>query len=664
MAENETAESTPLAELVSSSAGFGRWKVKVAGPPKEHEYTYQWDGRAKTGKSFSVVLLSSDATQYCYGKFTRRGKEPKATEDFAKAKTKFQDGSVWLLTKPTLTKDKKLYIGSSVKAVVDLNSSTMTPVLQSTEFAQLVPTPAESLETLLQAPASQRVDITALVVKISEYRTHVTACGPRLITDVTIRDASGPTGASECRFSMFFVDSASGRAEFEDFCKCQKEGVPVAFFNLSVHGPTGKKTMKPHRDEFAWMPARTGSRAAELSEQIQALRSAEQATCVAEIPEFVAQEAVDYVLGPATVTVTKLLREVLRAQDEFPEDPTHLFQLNHVRVIEPAAGEQVLTADGTRLFVPVTLEDIYGQVQLRMREKAALELSQVNDRNSFCEEIRKGGLNFPILASVRVLVRNRTMRSASGATQEATEAGATEHGLSAILVEAVEQTTELPKSMPNASMNFVMDLLKPFGVVSADRMCVAPVKSVRHSAHGGLLVEDNDGARHACASVLTLVAHVGRCTVQDLPEGHRIVTVQTWNVPFEEECLKDEGAPEHTDSEVQAQFIAYCTMSNVQHVTLSSRKAKQPTYAAVVLGSSHMHNGATNFMLNKVQILAPAEIAPTRKLFHKLALLGDRSRNAADASAVTPKREWTDSSSPFSAKRARQLASCPTDVSI
>ena len=93
---------TPLAELVSGSAGIGCWKLKVVGPPKEREYTYQWDGKTVKGKSFSVLLLSLDTTQYCYGKFTRRGKEPKATTDFTKAKTKFQDGTVWQVTKPTL----------------------------------------------------------------------------------------------------------------------------------------------------------------------------------------------------------------------------------------------------------------------------------------------------------------------------------------------------------------------------------------------------------------------------------------------------------------------------------------------------------------------------------------------------------------------------------
>ena len=71
--------------------------------------------------------------------------------------------------------------------------------------------------------------------------------------------------------------------------------------------------------------------------------------------------------------MARLLREVIRSYNNFPAAETsHLFQMNHVRIIEPAVGDNVLTADASRLFVPVTVQDHSGQVELRMREKAAL----------------------------------------------------------------------------------------------------------------------------------------------------------------------------------------------------------------------------------------------------------------------------------------------------
>ena len=77
----------------------------------------------------------------------------------------------------------------------------------------------------------------------------------------------------------------------------------------------------------------------------------------------------------------------------------------------------------------------------------------------------------------------------------------------------------------------------------------------------------------------------------ELSGGHRIETTKAWNIPFEDNHELNEGGPKHADSELHAQFISHCTMNNVQHFTLSSRKAKQPTYAMVVLGSSHVSRG-------------------------------------------------------------------------
>ena len=151
--------------------------------------------------------------------------------------------------------------------------------------------------------------------------------------------------------------------------------------------------------------------------------------------------------------------------------------------------------------------------------------------------------------------------------------------MSASLVEATEQTGGPAKSMPNASMNFVIDLLRPLDMQGSDRMIVAPAESVRHSPHGGLIIEEKEGTRHACGCVFTLLAHVGKCSVADLPAGHRIATTKTWNVPFEEDFNQDDGAPARADVELNARFVSYCTMSNVQYFTLASRKTNLPTYA-------------------------------------------------------------------------------------
>ena len=645
---------TPLPELVGGSAGIGRWTLKVCGPPTDKEYTYQWNGKPQRGKAFTVLLVSEDSTQYCYGKFMRRGKEPQATTNYNQAKEKFKDGTTWSVTKVTLAKEKPLYIGSSVKAVIDLNATTTAPVLQSTRFATLEPTPAEELAALLEAPAWQRVDVTALVVKVSAERTHTTSVGPRLIVDVTIRDASGTTGASECEFTMFFPGSQAGKTELDEFRRCHVEGTPVAFFNCCIHNEEGGvNTLKPVRDDFKWKPSRMGERAAALIEQAKVLQSTDTATRIASIPEFQHHEATDYLTPEATLTVTRLLKEIIRAPEDFPsESQTHLFQLNHVRILEPSAGENVLTTDGGRLFPAVTMQDHTGQVEMRMREKAALELGGM-DKDDFLREVANGGLNFPVLASVRVNIRKTTSSCATEQTAE--------NAVSAIIVEATEQPLHFPKAFPNASMNFVNDLLKSLGIRAPDRMIVAPANTVKHSPHGGLIVQEDNDTRYTCASVLTLIAHVGKSKVSDLPTGHRISSAESWNIPFQE--VQVDGAPEHADMKLNCEIISYCTMENVQYFTLSSRKGREPTYAMVVLGSSHISNKVTNFMANKVQTIAPTDLISVRKAFDKLWLL---SKKAGEESGTpgSQKREWTGMTTPYHAKKARQLCWTPTDGSM
>ena len=650
-----TQQNTPLPELANGSAGLGRWLLKIDGPPQERTYTYKVDNGKTTreGKAFTVKFVSEEPHNYCYGTFTKRGKEPGASNNYSKALASNIAGTSWVLTKATLAKTKPLYIGSSVKAVVDMNSSTLSPVLQSMTLANLKAQPEEDLAALLEAPANQRVDVTALVCKVSDHREAGTHCGQRLIVDVMIRDSSGPTGASECEFSMFFPATQSGRIELAEFRKCAEEKTPVAFFNLCIQpGTNGNNTLRPDRETFQWFIASGGTKADSLTSNAQVLQSTDNATSIATMAAFVPHDAVDYRSPEATLTVARVLRAVIRSEDELPHDESsHLFQMNHMRVLEPSAGQNILTSDG-RLFPEILIEDLSGQIELRAREKAVLELSGLSDREEFCKEVANAGLNFPILVTARIHVRK------TDASDQASQGnGGT---VSAVIVEMTEQNWEIARSIPNASYNYLNDAMMFFGNPSPDRMCVAPSASLKHSPHGGLIVQDPDGTRHACGSVLTLLAHTGKCDAADFEGGHRLATTTAWNVPFAEVEKQDDGAPEHADSKLNAKFITYCSPTNVQFFTLSSRKAKDPIYALVSLGRSYMANGTPHFMINKVHTIEPRQVSDSKILFKKLQMLSTKMGRPSDATAQTPAQRRTS----FGAKRARTLGVCPTDVSM
>ena len=202
------------------------------------------------------------------------------------------------------------------------------------------------------------------------------------------------------------------------------------------------------------------------------------------------------------------------------------------------------------------------------------------------------------------------------------------------------------------------------GPAPPDRMMVAPASAVKHSPHGGLIVQEEDGTRHSCASVVTLLAHVGKCTVLDLPEGARIASATTWNIPFTSIETNNDKAPAHCDQEIEAKYVAYCTSSNVQFYTLSSTKPREPTYALVVLGSSHIAEGVVHHMMNKVQRLAASDLQAIKTHCKKLWFLCKKNA-VLQSTSPAPKRDVADSTTQtFKAKRAKRLSAQPTDASI
>ena len=118
---------------------------------------------------------------------------------------------MWVVSHVSLTNDKSLYVGSTIKLVLDMNTTSFQPVLQSTVMMPEQPTPSEDLATLLESPKEQRVDLLALVVNVSPERTATTKLGQRTIVGVRIRELSGNAGASECEFTLFFKPLDDGQ---------------------------------------------------------------------------------------------------------------------------------------------------------------------------------------------------------------------------------------------------------------------------------------------------------------------------------------------------------------------------------------------------------------------------------------------------------------------
>ena len=169
---------------------------------------------------------------------------------------------MWVVSHVSLTNDKSLYVGSTVKLVLNMNSTSFQPVLQSSVMMPKQPTPSEDLATLLESPKEQRVDLLALVVNVSPERTATTKLGQRTIVDVRIRDLSGIAGASECEFCLFFKPLDGGPYGLGMLRDASSNGIPVAFFNLivSTADESNKATLKPAWQGFMCRPCRVGKK--------------------------------------------------------------------------------------------------------------------------------------------------------------------------------------------------------------------------------------------------------------------------------------------------------------------------------------------------------------------------------------------------------------------
>ena len=683
-------DAEPLQNLTEQSGGVGRWLVTVVMPPREVIYSWNKAGKSGEGKKSQYLLVSEDGAQYCEGIYKRIGKEPKATDDYNKAKQKFKKGTIWTVSKVSITKQSTQYLGCSCKVVIDMNTSSFQPVLQSTVKMPLQAAPADDLETLLQCPQGQLVDTIALVTDVSSPVCKETSNGTRLLVDVTIMDDSGTKGAARCKFPAWFPKPV-GNAPSEDLAllmDAAKKKEPVAFFNLVVlkedqatapgaseHGNDNKKTtLKTSKDKFFFHISTNNERADRLKQNASGIAGSTDITVVSEMLTH-ESTPVDYLTMQSTFTVCRLLAYAIQAGGSLMTSNTHgdgasehgLFQINHARIVEPKGNEDVFALGGERLFPSVQVIDTSGALVLKMREKAALELSGQTSAKTFAELASKGALNFPILCSLRVRLRRvlqsttATSEDAPGDTQSIFPEG-TEDTVQAMIVEATEQDLS-PQAMPNVSMDFLTQMLRALPSDEA-KMLVAPIADVRHIRHVGMIVETGGSTRLKASCVLTLVAHIGRSSIKELPNGNKLVSKEIWNIPFfdatEDGRHPECGAPEHADKRIIGELASYCTNDNVQDYTLTSRRPKEPVYAVVIISSVQEVSGVTTYMVDKVNahMIDSTNISSVRSLFRKLARISQVSESHGKLNK-TP--EWLPNQTPYTAKKARRLSASPTD---
>ena len=670
---------TSLFELNDKSGTIASWTVKVHGVTWE-DYDYVWQGTPKKGAKVVCNLLSSRSDEYCAGTI-RMQKNDK--EELQRQKQKFADGTVWKLSKVTLAKEKREWIAASAKICIDLRKTQCDPVLQSTVPMPPAPTPSDSLFALTKLPHKQKVDLMAHVKSFSNERRHTTKNGNKDIVDVVIVDGSKPGDNEdqvEAEFAMFFDIDAKGTQLKTMIQQLIATHTPANLFGLMCTpdsaGKVGFSTSKTFSIEEARGTSAKLERLRSQAEQILVSDTSRISTTWEAQGSF--HVAREFASEDANLTVCAVLSAMLRppANSSAAEhaELDELLQINHCHVTTPAPGESLVTQVGERLWFQVQVPDMTGSVSLYMRESAALELADCKSKEEFVSKHASDGLVFPVLASIRVHVKNQKPQ---GGTDDAKE----HVHLNAIVVEAADQDLN---EMPNTTLLNMKPLLLNLSL-SSDELRAAALADVQTQAHVGMMV-DNRG----CNLVLALIAAHEKSAWERFGQGYRLTISNVIDVGYGSGALQSS----QTDANRQTSnvLVSICNESNLTDYKLGPLRKDGVQYALVIIsgmrettltsgaqehaapGASQSTSGAQEhdspgasqrkiFMVERVQLIDKDSAEDCRKLVGKLAFARSqitfsgtkRDQNALASANVTP--------SP-SGKKVRRLSHSPTDGSL
>ena len=644
-----------LQELTPATASIGVWCVKVFKDAQVIPYSYTYRGETKHAKKTEVLLLGQESEEYCIGR-ARKGNTPKEESALAALAARFKDGTLWKMSKVSLISENKAHLGCSVKVVVDLAKTTFTPMLQSSVPMPVAPAPVELLSGILAVKATQRCDVTCLLKNVGDDpKTVTTTQGERKLVDVSICDDSEDDGtAAKLSFALWFSTGDEGKRQIDLLKDAFQRQVPITMFGLYVQPEPQQDESKVSckaSKEFWWIECPQ----TQTTEKVQKLRSDAGSILARATKELAASdgwappEAVNYAACDATRLNVQLLQAIVqREKDALPtaDEGGHvIFQLNCVRLVEPAPGDELTTKDNSRLFVPVRVMDDWGQMTLRMRESTALQASNMETKEAFVEAVQKGGLQFPLLSSIRVRVK-RGSASANGSSQD-------DPLIDAIIVEAEQQSIE-EACRPNSALMAVAQASKPLGGSTAC-MVVGRLSQVKRAPHAGLTV---DGTCCEFALVLCLVK--AKSEMQKIGQGFRIVTGGLHEVTT---TTKD-GKTHLEEASVKGTFVSMCTLENCPQFNLTPSNLKHGMYRLALISSVNETKGGITYIVDRVSGVLEAD----ERLSHAM-LLDEMAKLTKIAKPdERPKRSasWASETSTTltAAKKTRALSREPTNTPL
>ena len=639
---------SPLSYLTAQSARFGVWEVAIF-KPEAQSREYLWNKEKRTTHQFQCILVSTDdPTQYLLGNSHGRGVNEAKIKALA---DKFRQGLVFQMSNVQFAHNVKQQYNSAPKTdVVAMHCTTFSPVLVSAA-KPILPAPGIPIAACMSIGQEQLFDALALIENISEMAPGgTTSAGQRRVRcTISLIDGSTKEGSEKiCSMPVTVFANATldgtPPSLFKELEEMKEGRLAGAFFGIQ-----GKKAP----DDGTWSftsafsfhchLAEGTKKGKALNEQaLELLRAEAETVPLSTRPVRVhAHDTMSFEDMEATETTCALLKTLmLKTQLKAIETGDSFWQINWCQVYPPDKAAQVCTNDGSRLWMPVKVEDETGHLNIFIREKAALALSGTDSKEAFEEARAADTLEFPKKTSIKVIRKASAFETPRADSDDS--AGKPE--VNCYIVEAGEQPMEETPSKRSLELMALLSRTEP-----ASNACVpACLSMITKNPHYGLSVRykvEGGVVEKTCTKAVALVVASNASKSDNMNEGYQMIT---------------ENVKSALDDEFTCTLMSFCTVQSSPDYQLKPGRG-QKTQMAMVTIADVLDAGSGDkppvFLVEALEKIPASDAASAPEHMRRVVFFAALT---AKSQGQSLERGWTEELSPAIAGKCRRLGKSPT----
>ena len=650
----------PLSHLTAQSARIGSWEVFIWNP-KDTSHEYMWQEKKKHSYGMQCTLVSTkDPRQYVLADSHGKGMTAEKTKALL---AKFKAGLVFAMSKVVLAENTKRQYNSAPKTeVVCMRQTKFDPVLAGSAGKSAMPELPVHISASMNINQEQHFDVLALIHDISE----ITAGGQlkngqsRSRFTVTLSDGSTMKDEEKPRLLpvTIFVDTPNDGSvpiKFQELEEASQQKKAIAFFNIQ-----GKKS--PSEDTWSFQSGFSFTcYAASNTEKGRMLEAeAEQVLSRASeiVPKTVLQSRTidheSYADVQATETTCALLKTLLANTNlEALEVDASFWQINCCRVYIPDAAkrqnpevQEFCSADATRLWFQVKMEDETGHITLFIREKAALALAAVDSKEAFENAIVAETLCFPSQASIKIIRKSPGVQTpkAKGTSVEKPgedDSQSQENQVRCYIVEAAEQDMRCSPSKRSFDLMALLSMTDP----DTNSCLPAVLSKITKDPHYGLLVScalDGNIVVKQCTKALALAIACKPTQSDNLNDGYRMITHGVQD-PFTQGFACD--------------LLSYCTVTSSPDYQLKPNRGQKSQMAFLCIVDVLESGERPVFLVENLQKVDDCDATLAQEHMSKRLRFAAMTAQMQGSSAS---RQWTEQVSPASAGKCRKMGRAPS----